>query len=320
MPFLLENKTIPGFAFINLVSCNTERSSVWKTNHHTYSRLLLVEIVWIFEHRVLLFPAQSCTKNQVSSRHVSAGRRGRLLLHSWSRKIRNTGKGREEKGKNPKPSWLPTSYGCTACMVGMCLTRARSPDTADELSWHLPFCGYATSRKNPLFICQIPEPSFTLPHRNPNSPVCSGDLVLAWVEKNTLQQTQWGWGHKSSPSQSSHPAPPSSRATRRVPNNSEQLWSLLQGSLAFAFYRQFHHCCSVFWALNTTLWWFNKLQISEFGLQKPKPFLAQCCKVALSVCQTIPTHPIDCSYSAAPNPCQMWHCSHRWSLTPANPA
>lgn len=36
-------------------------------------------------------------------------------------------------------------------MVGMCL-GARSPDIADELSWHLPFCDYATSRKNPLCL------------------------------------------------------------------------------------------------------------------------------------------------------------------------
>lgn len=48
------------------------------------------------------------------------------------------------------------------------------------------------------------------------------------------------------------------------------------GVLPSAFHRQFHHCCSAFWALNATLWWFNKLQISESGLQKPKLFLAQC--------------------------------------------
>lgn len=118
-------------------------------------------------------------------------------------------------------------------MVGMCLTRARSPHIADELSWHLPFCGYATSRKNPLglFICQIPEPFLTLPQKKPNLSVCSGDLpllALPWWPKHAPANPVW-LGTQILPFQSSHPAPPSSTATRGVPNNSEQLWSLLHG-------------------------------------------------------------------------------------------
>lgn len=144
---------------------------------------------------------------------------------------------------------------CTACMVGMCLTRARS-DIADELSWYLPFCGYATSRKNPLnlFFCKIPEPFLTLPQRKPNPSVCSGDLpllALALIAKARSSKPSVA-GDTNPPPPS--PAPPSSTATRGVPNNSEQLWSLLQGALASAFYRQFHRCCTVFGALNVTPW------------------------------------------------------------------
>lgn len=129
---------------------------------------------------------------------------------------------REEKGKNPKPSWLPKSYECTACMVGTCLARARSPDNAYELSWHLPSCGYATTRKNPLGLFATFQ-SLSLLSITGTKSLClqwrSATAGLGLDGKNTLQQTQCGWGHKSSPSQPSHAAPPPPAATRKVPNS-----------------------------------------------------------------------------------------------------
>lgn len=73
--------------------------------------------------------------------------------------------------------------------------------------------------------------SVYLPHSSPflYSPSQEAkSLCLQWRSataglgldgKNTLQQTQCGWGHKSSPSQPSHAAPPPPAATRKVPNS-----------------------------------------------------------------------------------------------------
>lgn len=61
----------------------------------------------------------------------------------------------------------------------MCLTRARSPDIADELSWHLPFLWLCYTQEKPSQpICQIPGTFFTLHHKKPNPSVCRGDLPL----------------------------------------------------------------------------------------------------------------------------------------------
>lgn len=87
---------------------------------------------------------------------------------------------REEKGKNPEPVWLPTSYECTACIVGMCLTRARSPDIADELFWHLPFCGYATSRKNPLGLFAKSQNLCLLPITGSQIPLFAVEICHCW--------------------------------------------------------------------------------------------------------------------------------------------
>lgn len=88
----------------------------------------------------------------------------------------------------------------------------------------------------------------------------------------------------------------------------------------------------MFGALNATPWWFNKLQISEFGLQKPKPFLCPvlwslylCVRLFLLILSTVLTQllPIHVRCDTAPIN-DLWHqqillkscCWHQVGIEP----
>lgn len=73
-------------------NCKSIGKSCWGWREKGNGQVDNEAAVWIFQQRVPSFQQQllriAPKIKEVSSRHACAGRRGRLLLHSWSRKIR----------------------------------------------------------------------------------------------------------------------------------------------------------------------------------------------------------------------------------------
>lgn len=148
----------------------------------------------------------------------------------------------------------------------------------------------------------LPNPFFTPHHRKPNSSVCSGDLpLLPWPgwQKHTPANPVW-LGTQILPL----PVQPSSTSflTSHKGGAKQFRAALVPAPRVSGFCLLKTISSLLLSVLGTECDTLMIQQAPNFRIWSPE---TQCCKVVLSVCQTIPIHSIICSYSAAPNPCHM---------------